>query len=182
MHTTVTATNIPDWQDTLARVASRNAEDKFFDAIGDAVMQYAKDKSAEAAQWENAYRSEKAKNDYLVALLKQNGIPVPDFSTGVQLLADSPKNEGGKNVKTFRQLVQTDDVDDTLARLHAKIDGKGGKDVAMVLHKALDDKLISRFPTEKEFRTEFTDIIGKWRSIRYYLQTSHPVDYSSVTI
>lgn len=88
----------------------------------------------------------------------------------------------GKKQRYFSDLLQCDNKEEILSRLHERIDGTGGKDVAMVLHRAKADKLITRFPTEKEFNSEFPNIIGKWRSISYYLSDSHPVDFSSVTI
>ena len=175
------AAHITNWQETQTRLADRSSEEVFFDTIGGAVMQYANDKAAEAEKWENAYNREKAEKEYLMALLKQNGIPVPDFSKGIPpfLVKNSSKP---KKEKTFVGLLQTDDVDGTLKKLHSKIDGHGGKDVAMVLHRAKSDKLISRFPSGKEFYSEFTKTEGAWRSISHYLSPNSNVDYSSVTI
>lgn len=175
------AAHIPNWQETQSRLANRSAEDVLFDTVGGAVMQYAQTKAAEAEQWENAYYKEKAEKEYLIALLKQNGIPVPDFSKGIPPFVVKTNNKAKKE-KTFVALLQTDDVDGTLKKLHSKIDGHGGKDVAMVLLRAKSDTLISRYPTPTEFKSEFTKTTGAWRSISYYLDPKHPIDYSSVTI
>ena len=173
--------HIPDWQETQSRPANRSAEDALFDTIGGAVMQYAQTKATEAEQWKNAYYKEKDEKEYLIALLKQNGIPVPDFSKVISPFVVKTNNKAKKE-KTFVALLQTDDVDGTLKKLHSKIDGHGGKDVAMVLLRAKSDTLISRYPTPTEFKSEFTKTTGAWRSISYYLDPKHPIDYSSVTI
>lgn len=175
------AARIPNWQETQSRLANRSAEDVLFDTIGGAVAQYAKAKATEAEQWEKAYNREKAEKEYLIALLKQNGIPVPDFNKGIPPSVVKTNNKAKKE-KTFVSLLQTDDVDGTLKKLHSKIDGHGGKDVAMVLLRAKSDTLISRYPTPTEFKSEFTKTTGAWRSISYYLDPKHPIDYSSVTI
>lgn len=173
--------HMPNWQETQSRLANRSAEDVLFDTIGGAVAQYAKAKAAEAEQWEKAYYKEKDEKEYLIALLKQNGIPVPDFNKGIPSFVVKTNNKAKKE-KTFVALLQTDDVDGTLKKLHAKIDGHGGKDVAMVLLRAKSDTLISRFPTPTEFKSEFTKTTGAWRSISHYLNPNILVDYSSVTI
>lgn len=173
-----TTAHIPKWQDTQQRLANRSAEDILFDAVGGAVIEYEKAKTQEAQHWKAAYDVEKAKNDYLITLLKQNGISIPDFSMGIP----PPSSNGGKPEKTFRSLLQTNDVDGTLKKLHSKIDGRGGKDVAMVFLRAKSDALISRLPSKKEFYSEFPNATGAWRSISHYLNPNIPVDYSSVTI
>ena len=138
-------------------------------------------KPRQPKQWEKAYNREKAEKEYLIALLKQNGIPVPDFNKGIPPFVVKTNNKAKKE-KTFVALLQTDDVDGTLKKLHSKIDGHGGKDVAMVLLRAKSDTLISRFPTPTEFKSEFTKTTGAWRSISHYLNPNILVDYSSVTI
>ena len=175
------AAHIPDWQETQSRLANRSAEDVLFDTVGGAVAQYVKAKATEAEQWKNAYYKEKDEKEYLIALLKQNGIPVPDFNKGIPPFVVKTNNKAKKE-KTFVALLQTDDVDGTLKKLHSKIDGHGGKDVAMVLLRAKSDTIISRYPTEKEFNSEFPKTTGAWRSISHYLNPNIPVDYSSVTI
>ena len=175
------AAHIPDWQETQSRLANRSAEDVLFDTIGGAVAQYEKTKATEPEQWKNAYYKEKDEKEYLIALLKQNGIPVPDFSKVISPFVVKTNNKAKKE-KTFVALLQTDDVDGTLKKLHSKIDGNGGKDVAMVLLRAKSDTLISRFPTPTEFKSEFTKTTGAWRSISHYLNPNILVDYSSVTI
>ena len=175
------AVHIANWQETQTRLANQSAEERFFDDIGIATSKYVRNKVEEARKWQEAYYQEHNKNEYLVNLLKQNGITVPDFSKGIPSLIIKTNNKGKKK-KTFIPLLQTNDVDGTLKKLHSKIDGHGGKDVAMVLRRAKEDTIITRFPTETEFKSEFTETTGEWRSISYYLNPNHPVDFSSVTI
>lgn len=176
---TVVAHNF-DWENTQERLASRSAEETLFDTIGGAVMQYAKEKAAEAEEWKNAYNNVKAQNEYLVSILRKNGIEVPDLSWGIPL--NTPCVTDHKNSLKFCDLIQGDNKNDILLRLHNCIDGKGGKDVAAIMLRAKDDRLISRLPNEKEFRSEFSNITTKWRAISTYLNPNHYPDYSSVKI
>lgn len=176
-----TVAHTPDWHESQSRLANRNAEEKLFDALGIAVAQYKDAKDKEVNEWRDAYYTKEKENEYLINLLKENGIPVPDFSNGIPPIVSKNMNKIKKE-KTFMDLLQTNDVEGILEKLHSKIDGHGGKDVAMVLRRAKADTIISRFPTEKEFKSEFTNCKGAWRSISTYLDPQHPVDYSSVTI
>ena len=72
-----------DLEERFKRLSNRSAEDCFFDTVGGVMIRYKEEVSKEAEQWKNAYNTEKAKNEYLVKLLEQNGISVPDFSLGV---------------------------------------------------------------------------------------------------
>lgn len=85
--------------------------------------------------------------------------------------------------RTFRDLVQGVDKDKILRRLHARIDGRGGKEVAAVLLKAKDDGLIWKLPSENELNSEFK-ATTVWRSISKYLGPNppSPVDFSSIVL
>jgi len=72
-----------------------------------------------------------------------------------------------KKIKQFRDSIQYEDKQHVLNRLHFLIDGKGGKEVGIVLAKAYHDKLITKIPSQKEFETEFT-LNGSWRCISNY--------------
>lgn len=72
-----------DLEERFKRLANRSAEERFFDTVGAATINFVEEASKEAEQWKNAYNTVRAQNEYLVKLLKQNGIPVPDFSLGV---------------------------------------------------------------------------------------------------
>lgn len=86
-----------------------------------------------------------------------------------------------QKAKTFRMLLQGTNHNDLLRRLHARIDNQKGKDIAMVLLKAKAEKMISRLPSEAEFRSEFK-LVCTWRSISTFLNPNVPVDITSVAI
>lgn len=87
------------------------------------------------------------------------------------------KNQSANTAKLFRDIVQGVDEkekDKIIKRLHHRIDNKYGKLVALYLLKAMELKLISKRPTEKEFKSEFTTC-GKWHSISAYLNPNKRV-------
>lgn len=174
-----------DIQECIQRLGCRSSKDKFFEAVAGASMAYAEETEAEAKQWENAYHAEKAKNEYLMKLLEQSGIPVPDFSMGIPpSVPIKAKKKTKTKEKHFKELLQVDDTKNILKRLHKRIDGHGGKDVALVLLRAFKDKIISGFPSETVFKTEFKDITSEWRSISHYLNPncSPTPDCSAIVI
>ena len=74
-----------------------------------------------------------------------------------------------KKVKScFADIVQYHDKEQLIKRLHELIDGKGGADVGSVLFKASEDRLLTRVPTQAEFKSEFT-LIGGWSAIHNYM-------------
>lgn len=76
--------------------------------------------------------------------------------------------------KTFRSIIQNIDPDKLLPILHQHIDGKGGKDVGIVMGATLYKyHYITRYPTEAEFTQEFTDITTKWRAIKNAFKEPH---------
>lgn len=155
-----------DLEERFKRLSNRSAEEEFLDAVGGAMIRYKEEVSKEAEQWKNAYNTEKAKNEYLVKMLIQNGILVPDFSLGVppSIPEDAVKN---KKVKHFKDLIQVADKEGFLSRLHKRIDGLGGKNVALILLRAKEDKQISKLPSKIEFCSEFR-LEGNWRSISHF--------------
>lgn len=88
---------------------------------------------------------------YEIKIQKKNVLPTPK----------------GRNVKSFRDLIQYKDPERLLKRLHELIDENKGKDVGVVLLKCLKEKYIMRIPTEEEFKSEFK-LCGQWRSITTY--------------
>ena len=74
-----------------------------------------------------------------------------------------------KKQKTFRDIIQYEDKEKILKRLHQLIDGKKGKDVGVILFKCVKEKVITRLPTQKEYETEFT-LNGTWRNISLYMK------------
>lgn len=163
--------------------------------LADVVAEY----EQEIDYWESAYQEEKHRSEQLLQLLIDKGfaqealaIIKPKTATATatttQPLPPQPVAPAPAPIKkkkpqtTFRDLIQTSDPDATLQMLHQRIDGKGGKLVAMILLKAREMKMIFSMPTEKQFRTEFTNITSTWHSISHYLNPNHPADFSSVSL
>lgn len=73
-----------------------------------------------------------------------------------------------KETTSFRSIIQYEDPDKLLNRLHQLIDGRSGADVGCVLLKAYQENYIGRKPTKKEFKSEF-ELIGSWTAITNYL-------------
>lgn len=66
----------------------------------------------------------------------------------------------------FSDLIQYENKEALLERLHFLIDGKGGVDAAAIIVRATDiDKYLLRYPKQKEYESEFT-LIGSWEAIR----------------
>ena len=157
----------------------RSADDCFLESFFSAYVSFSEEKSQKINYWKEAYRKEAEKNQILMEYIQNQGIPMPTIISGNIVLEHSIKKPKKMHVA---DLLQTKDKKQVLERLHARIDGIGGKNVAMILVKAKEDAIICRFPTEAEFKSEFPDATGCWRSISYYLNPNHPVDCSSVII
>ena len=82
----------------------------------------------------------------------------------------------------FADLIQHPDKEKVLKRLHFLIDGHGGKQVAVILRRTFEEKLITKLPSAKEFSSEFKDVKGKWDSIKKYLSSTVTVDTSNIQI
>ena len=68
----------------------------------------------------------------------------------------------------FRNIIQYEDKDKLLFRLHQLIDGRKGADVGAVLLNARINNYITRNPTKKEFKSEF-QLMGSWSAITNYM-------------
>lgn len=78
------------------------------------------------------------------------------------------------NQKSFRSLIQNVDPDKLLPILHQLIDGKGGKDVGIIIGATLYKyHYLTRYPTEVEFTQEFTNITTQWRAIKNAFKEPH---------
>lgn len=78
------------------------------------------------------------------------------------------KKNSTKKQPKFSDIIQYEDKDKLLKRLHELIDGKSGADVGAVLLKALQEKFITRRPYQGEFESEF-QLIGSWGAISNYM-------------
>lgn len=68
----------------------------------------------------------------------------------------------------FHQIIQCEEPQKLLDRLHHLIDGRKGADVGCVLLKCVQDGYLTRKPKQKEFESEFT-LIGGWKAIHNYM-------------
>ena len=70
-----------------------------------------------------------------------------------------------------------------MKRLHILIDGKKGKDIAVVFIRAKIDGLITRYPTMSELNSEFK-LAGTWQGIAKYFTedylNTHCIDISNI--
>ena len=81
------------------------------------------------------------------------------------------KNEK-KKASNFSDIIQYEDKERLLKRLHELIDGRGGADVGSVILQAWLTNLITRKPTRKEFESEFKTR-GCWTAIYKYLDDNN---------
>lgn len=117
------------------------------------------------------------KNDTATQLEAEYYAGLLEFRTEIEHIADSIiakvsemrcyLNQRGTTKVSIRNIIQYEDKDKLLERLHKLIDGKGGADVGAVFLKAKLDGYITRTPTQKEFRSEF-ELIGSWQGISNY--------------
>ena len=63
----------------------------------------------------------------------------------------------GRQTKPFRSVIISEDPDGILAKMHSLIDGKIGKDVALVIYAAIIAHKITK-PTASQVQAEFGDI------------------------
>lgn len=63
----------------------------------------------------------------------------------------------GRQTKPFRSVIISEDPDGILAKMHSLIDGKIGKDVALVIYAAMIKGKITK-PTASQVQAEFGDI------------------------
>lgn len=100
----------------------------------------------------------------------------PQICEALQELEDEDavkaKTDATKVEKSFRRIIQYQDKEELLERLHTLIDGKRGADVGSVLLAAMQEKYLTRRPTQKEFESEFS-LIGSWSAISNYLDAEN---------
>lgn len=92
---------------------------------------------------------------------------------GTQQQPDNETPQRNKKQPSFRSIIQYEDKERLLGRLHKLIDGKQGADVGAVLLKAKKEKYLTKCPNEKEYVSEFT-LVGSWAAIKKYLNTNTP--------
>lgn len=107
-------------------------------------------------------------------------IDVGGFRGFYDLFPIPPHQRAGTPKSDFRGLIQYEDKEKLLKRLHSLIDGNKGKRVGLVLNRAYFDKLITAIPTQGEFKSEF-ELIGTWQGI-YKYTSQHENDIADIVI
>ncbi|MBR6601793.1 MAG: hypothetical protein IKK87_08130 [Bacteroidaceae bacterium] len=72
------------------------------------------------------------------------------------------------SINLFHTIIQHEEPEKLIKRLHQLIDGRKGADVGCVLLKCFQDGHLTRKPKQKEFESEFT-LIGGWKAIHNYM-------------
>lgn len=99
---------------------------------------------------------------FITMLIRGNDPNSDEQESAKPICASSTNTE-----KSFCNILQCEDKDAFMKRLHSLIDGKSGKAVALVFYRAKKDGYIVKYPTHKEYESEFGIITdGKWESIR----------------
>ena len=167
----------------MQQYLQQSSEDRFLGAIGMAFTNYKEEKDHEIEYWKTMCEQKEKENEGLKAFIRSLGYEVPDTLTLFNSIV--PPKESRKKAKknvVFANLIQHPDKELVLKRLHDLIDGHGGIQVAVILRRALEDKLITKHPNEKEFFSEFKNVIGKWDSIKKYLSSTKTVDTTHIQI
>ncbi len=161
----------------IAQQQSKSAEEILIGVVGGALTTYINAKDEEITRLKAQISLLQKQLMYFKEAFTERGLKIPK-----EFFSIAQPEEKPQRTPLFSDLIQADEPDEVLRRLHSRIDGKGGKLVAMVLLKARELKLICSLPTEKQFRQEFTNITSKWRSISYYLNPNVKVDVSGVAL
>ncbi len=106
---------------------------------------------------------------YEEGFLKKIGIAAKSLPTKKTSRPNATKRESESD--DFLMLITHEDKQKVLSELHNRIDHRKGKAIGIVIAAAAYKyNVLSRTPTEKEFRKEFTDIENcSWRSISQWL-------------
>lgn len=82
------------------------------------------------------------------------------------------ENDASESRSLFHDIVQHENCDKLVERLHQLIDGRKGADVGCVLLKCLLDGYLSRKPKQKEYESEFI-LVGGWNAIHKYMDDNN---------
>ena len=108
-----------------------------------------------------------------ITVLIRGNMPNSDEQESAKPICASISN----TKKSFCNILQCEDKNAFMERLHSLIDGKSGKAVALVLYRAKKEGYIVKYPTHKEYESEFGLITdGKWESIRKHFDKGDSPD------
>ena len=85
---------------------------------------------------------------------------------------EAPQSQPAKDTQSFDTLLQcpVKDKESVMARLHELLDGKGGKQVALILAAAMYKyHYIISMPTEKQYTSTFR-LTGSWKAVSSYIK------------
>lgn len=83
------------------------------------------------------------------------------------------KKNSTKKQPKFSDIIQYEDKDKLVKRLHALIDNKSGADVgAVIMNAKYIEHYLTRYPTQAEFESEF-ELIGGWSAIHNYFDENN---------
>lgn len=102
----------------------------------------------------------------MIELIEEEKKPKPEKTSTITEKPQTEEFNGEKSV--FYQIVQHEEPQKLVIRLHQLIDGRKGADVGCVLLKCVQDGYLTRKPKQKEFKSEFT-LIGGWKAIHNYM-------------
>ena len=88
------------------------------------------------------------------------------------ILPRKSKDDASEARSLFHDIVQHEEPDKLVERLHQLIDGRKGADVGSVLLKCLLDGHLSRKPNQKEYKSEFI-LVGGWTAIHNYMDDNN---------
>lgn len=106
----------------------------------------------------------------MIELIEEEKKPKAEkISTNTEKLQ---KKEFNEESSIFYQIVQHEEPQKLLKRLHQLIDGRKGADVGCVLLKCVQDGYLTRNPKQKEFESEFI-LRGGWNAIHNYMSDNN---------
>ena len=111
-------------------------------------------------------------NAYGVEMEVQDEIPAYPMNKKENIFQRKNQGDESEARSLFHDIVQHEDPDKLVERLHQLIDGRKGADVGCVLLKCWQDGYLTRRPKQKEFESEFS-LIGGWNAIHKYMDDNN---------
>lgn len=135
-------------------------------AMVHAIVDREKDKSEFIEDFLDTIRTDETINEAMEFFLPADKQPNTTATPPSSTTETETEEESRKSL--FWNIIQYEDPQALLERLHQLIDGKKGADVGCVLLKCKQDGYITRKPTQAEFKSEFA-LKGTWQAIHNYL-------------
>lgn len=111
--------------------------------------------------------------DYISEWLADGETSVNNGEEELNIKQADVKKTANRRNRTFADLIQYEDKEKLLKRLHHLIDGHSGAEVGAVLLRAYSiDHYLTRCPTRAEYESEF-ELIGGWDAIRNFISRNN---------